>query len=266
MTDSCYHHKKKRFYFVLLIIEIILLIGVSLSPAIRKIQEPDIYTSGLLHLKVLSFTEQVVPGKQAHLKLQGVPYHTYRLDVEYYSGYSEANGVGVRSANSKGIVEWHWRVGTNTYPGNFKLTIHDTRRSGYIYMKVIDKSDQNDTTTIVLLIVNCIIMCASLLTLGAYRAEKSQICDVIRKYGGTPVKEPSTAVTALILFLGAALLGGLILTGIICLFVFLVSLLPDGLRLSIGYMLKGIIYLLCGLPLVLVIVLCVLHSKNNKRR
>lgn len=265
MTDSCYHHKKKRFYFVLLIIEIILLIGVSLSPAIRNIQEPDIYTSGLLHLKVLSFTEQVVPGKQAHLKLQGVPYHTYRLDVEYYSGYSEANGVGVRSANSKGIVEWHWRVGTNTYSGNFKLTIHDTRHSGYLYMRVVDKFKQDDTATIMLAISDCIIIVAIIFTLIAYREEKVQICNVIRRYGGTPGKEPSEKLTVLLCFLGATLSGGLIIAGVISLVCFICAILPDTLQLVFGYAVIGVIYLLCAAPLILTVILCIIHGKNKRR-
>ena len=199
MTNSYCHYRKKRLYFILLIIEIILLISVIISPIIiRAIQKPD-YTSGILHLKILSFTEQVVPGKHAHLKLQGEPYHTYRLDVKYTSGYSEANGVGIKSANSKGIVEWRWKVGTNTYPGDFKLTIHGTRHSGYVYMKVVNRFECADTATIAFMVLGCIIVITIAFTLVAYLDEKAKICCIV----GMPEKEPPEMLTVLLILLGS---------------------------------------------------------------
>jgi micrococcal nuclease len=45
------------------------------------------------------------------------------IQVVYKSGPSKASGLGPKTADSKGHITWKWRVGTNTTPGNYTVTI-----------------------------------------------------------------------------------------------------------------------------------------------
>lgn len=48
---------------------------------------------------------------------------TANLSVLYKSGQSTAQHLGWTSANTEGIIEWNWFVGTNTTPGQWSFVI-----------------------------------------------------------------------------------------------------------------------------------------------
>jgi len=43
--------------------------------------------------------------------------------VRYKSGPSKAQGLGPKTADAGGDVSWSWKVGTNTTPGAWPVTI-----------------------------------------------------------------------------------------------------------------------------------------------
>ena len=264
MTNSYYHYKKKRFYFVLLLIEVILIICINLAPstirAVQSSKEPKLRLIGDLPLEVLSYTEKVTPGSYAHLKLKATPNQKYKLIVEYYSGYSEAGGVGTRSADSNGIVEWHWKVGTNTYLGKFKATVHDSRHSGYIYLQTVNKIEATDDDSIIVILVNMAFVGLIAFTSAHFHDEKEILRD--------PRYDPPGKLSVLLYIVGTTAFIIFAFASIVHLILFLCNLAPDSLKTILSYILTGAACLLCAIPIIIaiaIIVLTILYAVNKRR-
>ena len=100
---------------------------------INYLNSPDSHihsneTSNSSTIKLTSISSNVSPGDTAHISVTAKPNTEYSISVEYSSGYSEAEGLENKTTDSAGRVSWSWKVGTNTYSGEYPITItnHET--------------------------------------------------------------------------------------------------------------------------------------------
>jgi hypothetical protein len=63
-----------------------------------------------------------VPGNDATLVASVSPARVCSITVYYKSGPSRAKGL-VSKRPVRGLVSWTWRVGTNTTPGRWRITV-----------------------------------------------------------------------------------------------------------------------------------------------
>lgn len=63
------------------------------------------------------------PGRQGTIRAKGEPGCRAQLTVIYKSGTSKAKYLGWAEADGGGIIEWNWKIGTNTTPGEWRFVI-----------------------------------------------------------------------------------------------------------------------------------------------
>ncbi len=76
-----------------------------------------------LPVRIVSVTSPVSPGADATLTVQTAPGALCLITVRYKSGPSKARGLDPKTADSRGIVAWTWRVGTRTTPGRWPIIV-----------------------------------------------------------------------------------------------------------------------------------------------
>jgi hypothetical protein len=76
-----------------------------------------------LPLTFTSLTSPVAGGSNATAKIHTAPGAYCTIDVEYKSGSSTAAGLDPKTANGSGNASWTWRVGPNTTPGSWPVTV-----------------------------------------------------------------------------------------------------------------------------------------------
>src|SRR5439155_667585 len=87
---------------------------------------PVAYTQPIeqqIEVKLVSITSPVSPGKDATITVHTAPNANCQITVLYKSGPSKAQGLFPKSADSQGQVSWTWRVGSNTTPGRWLITV-----------------------------------------------------------------------------------------------------------------------------------------------
>jgi len=72
---------------------------------------------------LVSLTTPVAPFTDATLAAKTVPGAACTIVVLYKSGPSRARGLVPREANSRGVVSWTWRVGSNTTTGRWPVIV-----------------------------------------------------------------------------------------------------------------------------------------------
>lgn len=65
-------------------------------------------------ITILDYSSTVGRGEYAYIKIQGAPNTDYDCEVEYKSGMSTAEGLGVKQSDGNGKVSWKWKVGSRT--------------------------------------------------------------------------------------------------------------------------------------------------------
>ena len=74
-------------------------------------------------LKLVDFTKTVKPGQNGSVTIRGTAGTKYSIRVLYSSGPSSAKGLEDKTAGSNGTVTWKWKIGTNTKPGKYEITV-----------------------------------------------------------------------------------------------------------------------------------------------
>lgn len=69
-------------------------------------------------LSITKWKETIRAGKEQTVKIKGKPNTEYTIMVEYKTQMSTAKGLTPKTSNSKGIVQWSWKVGSNSTPGS----------------------------------------------------------------------------------------------------------------------------------------------------
>jgi len=101
-------------------------------------------------VKIVSLTTPVTPGTDATLEAQTAPNATCTITVQYASGASQAASLSQKSANAQGAVSWTWRVGANTPPGKYPVTVSCSAGGKEVSAKrslQVKASAQNQTTS-----------------------------------------------------------------------------------------------------------------------
>lgn len=76
------------------------------------------------NITLVSFMDKVKRGQNATINIQGIPNHNYKITVVYTS-VSKAKGLEEKTSDQLGNVSWTWKIGTNTKPGTYRVTISD---------------------------------------------------------------------------------------------------------------------------------------------
>ncbi len=76
-----------------------------------------------IQVTLLSVVSPVSPGHDATIAAQTAPGARCLIVVQYKSGPSKAKGLVPKNADRAGRVSWTWRVGTNTTPGTWPISI-----------------------------------------------------------------------------------------------------------------------------------------------
>ncbi|ASA26125.1 hypothetical protein B9T62_01190 [Paenibacillus donghaensis] len=87
-------------------------------------QEED---SGIL---ILEKPDPGVANKQGKIRAKLPPDAKANLTIFYKSGKSSARYLGWKQADENGYIEWEWKIGVNTTPGNwpFVIELEDGRK------------------------------------------------------------------------------------------------------------------------------------------
>jgi micrococcal nuclease len=62
-------------------------------------------------------------GSNATLQVRTSANTSCSIEVDYKSGPSTAAGLVVKTSDSAGNVSWTWKVGANTTPGSWPITV-----------------------------------------------------------------------------------------------------------------------------------------------
>jgi hypothetical protein len=62
-------------------------------------------------------------GQNATLKVRTSPNISCSIEVDYKSGPSTAAGLETKTSDGAGNVSWTWKVGSNTTPGSWPITV-----------------------------------------------------------------------------------------------------------------------------------------------
>ncbi|HSU80578.1 MAG TPA: thermonuclease family protein [Candidatus Angelobacter sp.] len=62
-------------------------------------------------------------GGEASVTVKTKPNASGSIEVDYKSGPSKAKGLGIKKANSQGVITWSWKVGSSTTPGTYNVII-----------------------------------------------------------------------------------------------------------------------------------------------
>ena len=74
-------------------------------------------------VKLVALTSSVSPGKDATITVSTSANAKCEITVLYKSGPSKAQGLFPKPADSQGRASWTWRVGSNTTPGSWPITV-----------------------------------------------------------------------------------------------------------------------------------------------
>lgn len=62
-------------------------------------------------------------GSNATLQVRTAPNTSCSIEVDYKSGASTAAGLVAKNSDGAGNVSWTWKVGANTTPGAWPITV-----------------------------------------------------------------------------------------------------------------------------------------------
>ena len=110
---------KRRIAFVVVLI---LTITIPLSIKLCYVGEET-----LLKECIISKSETVGQGHQAHIEVKLKPNIEYDIDVYYNSGKSTAWGLFPKTTDNDGYVRWSWKVGTRTSWGTYNIKIFNSK-------------------------------------------------------------------------------------------------------------------------------------------
>ena len=85
---------------------------------------------------VIIYTPVVARGETANVFFVGPPYVDWYLSIRYASGYGRARGLGLQTADSEGLVEWTWMIGSRTEPGDWPVSIYGNGELITFYLTV----------------------------------------------------------------------------------------------------------------------------------
>jgi hypothetical protein len=89
------------------------------APEEKPAQAP---TEAPTPISFTDYTTEIDAGGEAHVTIHAAPNTEYNITVAYQSG-SKADGLSPQITDDNGNTTWTWKVGTNTTPGDHKITV-----------------------------------------------------------------------------------------------------------------------------------------------
>jgi hypothetical protein len=83
-------------------------------------------------VKRVAFTGAVSAGDYASLTVSVAPKSRCTIKVVYDTVTSRAKGLGAKTGTK---ITWRWRVGTNTHPGRWPVTV-DCGKAGKLAVRL----------------------------------------------------------------------------------------------------------------------------------
>ena len=78
---------------------------------------PGLAWAAGLAVSLVQLSSPVAPFSDATISVKTAPAASCAITVLYKSGPSRAKGLDPKLADRSGFVQWRWRVGSNTTPG-----------------------------------------------------------------------------------------------------------------------------------------------------
>jgi hypothetical protein len=69
-------------------------------------------------------TTPIGKNKKATIKVKGQPNTKYSIHVYYSTKESSASGLEDKTSDEEGYVSWTWKIGGNTKPGKYNISIN----------------------------------------------------------------------------------------------------------------------------------------------
>jgi len=88
-------------------------------------------------IQIMDETVLTARGGTAEYSFQGKPNTAYTLTVQYGSGNSKAAGIGTKTSDSKGIVKWSWKVGSNSTSGKHLASVTGGGQTYRFYLEIL---------------------------------------------------------------------------------------------------------------------------------
>jgi micrococcal nuclease len=90
---------------------------------------PGLAGAAALVVSLVQLSSPVAPFSDAMISVKTLPAASCTIAVLYKSGPSRAKGLGAKMADGSGVVEWRWRVGSSTTPGQWPVVVTCERGS-----------------------------------------------------------------------------------------------------------------------------------------
>ncbi len=94
-------------------------------------------TNAVTPIQITDETTLAAHGGTTAYSFQGKPNTAYTLTIQFGSGNSKATVVGTKTSNSKGTVEWSWKVGSNAASGKHLATVTGGGQTYRFYLEII---------------------------------------------------------------------------------------------------------------------------------
>jgi len=81
-------------------------------------------TSASTPIEITGANSIVAPGEIASITIKATPNTQYSITVIYKSGPSTSKDLYPKTSDADGVVNWTWKVGSNTAPGTYTIKIN----------------------------------------------------------------------------------------------------------------------------------------------
>jgi len=81
-------------------------------------------TSASTPIEITGANSIVAPGEIASITIKAKPNTQYSITVIYKSGPSTSKDLYPKTSDADGVVNWTWKVGSNTAPGTYTIKIN----------------------------------------------------------------------------------------------------------------------------------------------
>ena len=108
------------------------------EPETEPAAEVDLPLPAPSSLSVAEWSQAVVRGQEAFVRVQGTPGTEYAIVVMFSSGASRAKGLEPLSADDRGTAEWHFKVSSRTKPGVYTITVSGGGESAEVEFTVLE--------------------------------------------------------------------------------------------------------------------------------
>ncbi len=114
--------------------------GKSIKAVVKQNTDKTTTSNGYVTTKIngmtIKYQSTVYHGQNTTLTVYGAANTSSTITVRYNSGVSKASGLGSKYSDGNGKVEWTWKIGNQTAPGTYPITITQGNKSAKVNFTV----------------------------------------------------------------------------------------------------------------------------------